>query len=119
MKNSQTKRRNYLHRKFLETPEDVRELVRKAAPRFVVVDGDPPLDDRALIPRSMVLRLCGNISAMTLWRWENKRPEMNFPKSQEINGRFYYRLGEILNWRPPLGSSRSKKKTLKISCEND
>jgi hypothetical protein len=59
-----------------------------------------PVDDRALIPRSKVVQLRG-ISFMTLWRWEHTAA-FNFPESEEINGRFYYRLGEVLNWRPPL-----------------
>jgi hypothetical protein len=59
------------------------------------------IDDRALIPRSKVLKLRG-ISIMTLWRWEHTA-EFKFPKSELVNGRFYYRLGEVLNWRaPPL-----------------
>jgi hypothetical protein len=106
MKSSQAKHRQYLRRKYLETPEDVRELIRRAVPRFVVVDGDPPLDDRALISRSRARQLCGNVSAMTWWRWEHNA-SLNMPKAEAINGRYYYRLGEILNWSPSVlqGSS--------------
>jgi len=99
MKSSQARHRQYLRRKYLETPEDVRELIRKAVPRFVVVDGDPPLDDRALISRSKARQLRGNVSAMTWWRWEHNA-SLNMPKAEVINGRYYYRLGEILNWSP-------------------
>jgi hypothetical protein len=99
MKNSQARRRKYSQRKFLEAPEEVKELVRKAAPRFVVVDGGPPLDDRALISRSKARQLRGNVSAMTWWRWEHNA-SLNMPKAEAINGRYYYRLGEILNWSP-------------------
>jgi hypothetical protein len=68
-----------------------------------------PIDERGLIPRAKVLQLCGNISAMTLWRWEH-RQGFNFPKSEEINGRFYYRLGEVLKWRPPAEKSPRPKR---------
>ena len=120
MKNSQARRRKYSQRKFLEAPEEVKELVRKAAPRFVVVDGGPPLDDRALISRSKARQLRGNVSAMTWWRWEHNA-SLNMPKAEAINGRYYYRLGEILNWSPPLASigwfakKRIRERLLQIS----
>jgi len=39
----------------------------------------------------------GNISEMTLWRWE-RDPNLGLPKPQVINKRKYYDLDEIEAW---------------------
>jgi predicted DNA-binding transcriptional regulator AlpA len=58
------------------------------------------VDVQTRITQPEAARLLGNVSQMTLWRWRNN-PELNFPKSIEINSRHYYIRAEILNWRPP------------------
>lgn len=69
------------------------------------VDG---LDDQTRITQPDAARLLGDVSMMTLWRWRND-PEMNFPRSVEINGRHYYVRSEILKWRPPAKKTPAKK----------
>ncbi|WP_210161013.1 helix-turn-helix transcriptional regulator [Microvirga lotononidis] len=39
----------------------------------------------------------GNISEMTLWRWERDK-KLSFPRAIAINGRKYYDLAEIEEW---------------------
>lgn len=39
----------------------------------------------------------GNISEMTLWRWEHDK-RLAFPRAIAINGRKYYDLAEIEEW---------------------
>ena len=39
----------------------------------------------------------GDISEMTLWRWEHDE-KLAFPKALTINGRKYYDLAEIEAW---------------------
>ena len=64
------------------------------------------VDVQTRITQPEAARLLGNVSQMTLWRWRNN-PELNFPKSIEINGRHYYRRSEILSWRPPAKPPRA------------
>jgi predicted DNA-binding transcriptional regulator AlpA len=49
-----------------------------------------------LITAKEARQLCGGISEMTEWRWRQQFPD--FPKPRNINGRKYYRLGELQNW---------------------
>src|SRR5829696_1817488 len=42
-------------------------------------------------------RRYGNISAMTLWRWE-RDPRLNYPPPIEINGRKYRSLRALEEW---------------------
>jgi predicted DNA-binding transcriptional regulator AlpA len=67
-------------------------------------DVDAP-DSATRVTQPEAAKLLGDVSQMTLWRWRND-PEMNFPKSIEINGRHYYVRAEILNWRPPAKPPR-------------
>jgi hypothetical protein len=85
-------------------------LVRKAT--------HPATSEDARISQPEVARLLGNVSPMTLWRWRND-PSLTFPKPiLQVNGRSYYRVGDILNWRPPPRPSRSKKNTSPTTYEN-
>jgi hypothetical protein len=57
--------------------------------------------DDVRISQPDTCKMFGNISPMTLWRWRNN-PVMNFPKPIiEVNGRVYFSLVEVRNWRPP------------------
>jgi hypothetical protein len=58
----------------------------------------PP--DDGLITQPAAAELLGNVSMMTMWRWRTN-PAMRFPESTQINGRHYFRRGDILGWRPP------------------
>lgn len=49
------------------------------------------------ISAATVRQLCGGISDMTLWRWENSA-DLNFPKPVYIARRRYWRETEILAW---------------------
>ena len=51
----------------------------------------------SLLQSNEVLRRCGNISRMTLWRWEND-PEISFPKAKIIRSRRYWREDELQAW---------------------
>ena len=55
-----------------------------------------PTHKQYIIRRSLRTRF-GNISEMTLWRWEHDR-KLGFPKALSINGRKYYDLEEIEEW---------------------
>jgi predicted DNA-binding transcriptional regulator AlpA len=51
----------------------------------------------------------GDISEMTLWRWEHDE-KLAFPKALTINGRKYYDLTEIEAWerkRATAGETRT------------
>jgi len=58
----------------------------------------------------------GNISAMTLWRWE-RDPRLNFPPAIDINGRKYRSLRALEEWErqraacvyPPLSPTESRR----------
>jgi predicted DNA-binding transcriptional regulator AlpA len=70
-----------------------------------VMEGSPSTAPDQRISQPEVCRLLGNITSMTLWRWRHNK-EFKFPKPVvEINGRNYYLLTEVLNWRPPNKSS--------------
>jgi len=49
------------------------------------------------IPARAVQALCGDISQMTLWRWQND-PALDFPKPQYIGRRRYWREADIVAW---------------------
>ncbi|MEX6506951.1 helix-turn-helix transcriptional regulator [Jiella sp. M17.18] len=39
-----------------------------------------------------------SISHMTLYRWERKRPELEFPRPLVINSRRYWYLSQLVAW---------------------
>ena len=55
--------------------------------------GSPP-DDETLLSTAQVRARYGNVSDMTIWRWQNKA-SLNFPRPLVINKRRYWRLGQL------------------------
>ena len=53
--------------------------------------------DRKFIIRRKLRARFGDISEMTLWRWEHDK-KLAFPKAIAINGRKYYDLAEVEEW---------------------
>jgi predicted DNA-binding transcriptional regulator AlpA len=53
--------------------------------------------ERQYIIRRKLRARFGDISEMTLWRWEHDQ-KLNFPAPLRINGRKYYDLREIEDW---------------------
>jgi hypothetical protein len=49
------------------------------------------------INRKNVRRRYGDISEMTLWRWEHDK-KLGFPNAIDINGRKYYDLADVEAW---------------------
>jgi predicted DNA-binding transcriptional regulator AlpA len=49
------------------------------------------------IQAAIVRQLCGGISDMTLWRWQDN-PELIFPRPIYIGRRRYWREAEIIAW---------------------
>jgi|SRR5262245_61539955 len=58
------------------------------------------VSDESLISGRQLRQLLGNCSEMHVWRLLNKpeRQSLAFPKPFQINGRNYWRLGEIRQW---------------------
>jgi len=55
------------------------------------------LSTNEYITRRTLRARFGDISEMTLWRWE-RNDNLAFPKALTINGRKYYSLEEIVTW---------------------
>ena len=55
------------------------------------------INSAALIPQAAVLAVCGDVSAMTLWRWRYD-PDLDFPAPRTIRGRLYWREQEVIAW---------------------
>lgn len=53
-----------------------------------------PYDGDMLLPRRALRKLIP-VSDMTIYRWER---DGTFPKHLSINGRNYWRLGEVRSW---------------------
>ena len=53
--------------------------------------------EKQFIIRKNLRTRYGNISEMTLWRWE-RNEKLGFPRAVDINGRKYYDLAEIEAW---------------------
>jgi predicted DNA-binding transcriptional regulator AlpA len=56
-----------------------------------------PDDEDTFIPDRETRRICGGVSAMTIWRWE-RNPDLEFPKAVKINGRKYRNKPRLLSW---------------------
>ncbi len=54
-------------------------------------------DPDSLLSSRVVKARLGDISDMTLYRWERRR-DLNFPQPLVINGRRYWRLRDIEAW---------------------
>lgn len=52
-----------------------------------------------LVKKRLVQAWLGGITSMTLWRWENKKPELGFPKPIRINGHIFYSRAALLAWK--------------------
>lgn len=52
---------------------------------------------KQFITRRKLRARFGDISEMTLWRWERDR-ELGFPKPLTIHGRKFYDLSQIEDW---------------------
>ncbi|MHC2281042.1 hypothetical protein ACVME8_007685 [Bradyrhizobium diazoefficiens] len=57
------------------------------------------LDDERLIGQPAAAKLLG-VTVRTIHRYRTN-PAMNFPASQERNGRRYFRPSTLLAWEPP------------------
>jgi len=55
------------------------------------------INSAALIPQAALLAVCGDVSAMTLWRWRYD-PESGFSRARTIRGRLYWREQEVIAW---------------------
>lgn len=49
------------------------------------------------LPAPKVRKLCGDVSAVTWWRWRND-PTLDFPVGKVIRGRWYFPVGPVLDW---------------------
>ena len=58
---------------------------------------DPALATSDHCGSAWVMKYFG-ISKVTLWRWLNKRPDLDFPKPFLINGRKYWVKSQIQSW---------------------
>ncbi len=69
------------------------EQLRDRSPR----SPRPSPDDETLLTAVQTRARYGGISSMGLWRWR-RNPRMRFPQPVIINGRVYFRLGELRAW---------------------
>ena len=60
-------------------------------------------DPNRLIPARALRTLLGDASNMTIWRWRSRH---QLPSPIKINGRNYWRLGEVLAWIEARASLR-------------
>lgn len=58
------------------------------------------------IPASAVREICGDVSAMTLWRWLND-PRKEFPEPIYIGRRRYWREADIIDWLERQGGAKA------------
>lgn len=56
-----------------------------------------PANPHRRIPAAAVRVICGDISAMTLWRWLDDE-DLNFPKPIYIGRRRYWREADVIEW---------------------
>ena len=58
----------------------------------------PVLDDDALLTSRQTRARCGGVSTMCIWRWMRDE-RVQFPRPVKINGRNYWRLGDLRRWQ--------------------
>jgi hypothetical protein len=58
---------------------------------------DAPSDKHQWAPAAKLRKRCGDVSAVTWWRWRND-PTLNFPTGKVIRGRWYFPVGQVLDW---------------------
>ena len=51
----------------------------------------------AWLPAPKLRKLCGDVSAVTWWRWRND-PKLKFPAGKVIRGRWYFPVEAVLEW---------------------
>jgi predicted DNA-binding transcriptional regulator AlpA len=66
------------------------------------------LSGKKYITQKQLKARYGDVSDMTIWRWEHDR-ELGFPKSININRRKYYDLAELEAWERKRAASASGK----------
>ncbi len=62
--------------------------------------GNPLLDapdKHDWMPAPKLRKRCGDVSAVTWWRWRND-PELKFPAGKVIRGRWYFPVAAVLEW---------------------
>jgi len=70
----------------------------KTAPKLAA--GDSLLlspGKNAWLPAPKLRELCGDVSAVTWWRWRND-PDLKFPAGKVIRGRWYFPVAAVLEW---------------------
>jgi hypothetical protein len=69
--------------------------------------GMPLLADKhEWAPAAKLRKRCGDVSAVTWWRWRND-PALNFPTGKMIRGRWYFPVGPVLEWWARLPQQRA------------
>jgi predicted DNA-binding transcriptional regulator AlpA len=58
----------------------------------------PPLDEDVLLTAAQTRARVGGVSAMCIWRWM-RDPRVQFPTPVKINGRNYWRRGDLRRWQ--------------------
>jgi predicted DNA-binding transcriptional regulator AlpA len=61
-------------------------------------------DPNSLLSARVVKARLGDVSDMTLYRWQRSR-DLNFPQPLVINGRRYWRLRELEAWEATRSSA--------------
>ncbi len=72
-------------------PHEHTELRKASKPELV-------LDDDVLLTAAQTRGRVGGVSAMCIWRWM-RDPRVQFPTPLKINGRNYWRLGDLRRWQ--------------------
>jgi len=67
----------------------------RGSTRAVETDHDPKPNRRIAI--NAVCDLCGGVSHMTIWRWQQDET-LDFPRPIYIGRRRYWKEAEILDW---------------------
>jgi predicted DNA-binding transcriptional regulator AlpA len=89
----------------------------------------PPLDDDAWLTSAQTRAHTANVSTMCLWRWMRDE-RVKFPSPVKINGRNYWRLGDLRRWQAeqaakgartpsPFGSDRAARQGVVLHESND
>jgi predicted DNA-binding transcriptional regulator AlpA len=60
--------------------------------------GPPSPDDDAFLTGGQTRARVGGVSPMCIWRWM-RDPRVQFPHPTKINGRNYWRLGDLRRWQ--------------------
>src|SRR6476661_6274397 len=74
------------------------EVVPPSAAAKTASPRGPPLDDDAWLTSAQTRGRTGNVSNMCLWRWMRDE-RVRFPAPVKINGRNYWRLGDLRRWQ--------------------